>query len=165
MTYFVNLTTFTSIPTAKHLATTTLPTMDCIWGQWVNDACSATCDGTGTQTRTRTNNSENNNQVNKCTGPYEETIQCTVTGTPCPGLISSLIIHWSLAQASLFHFLSGDCIWGDWINGSCSATCDGVGFLSRYRSLQSGYQGNECTGPYQETIECTVTGTPCPGQT
>ena len=98
----MNATTFTTNPTAKHLATTTLPILDCIWGQWVNAACSATCDGLGIQTRTRTKIPEGSTQGNECTGTYQETIQCTVTGTPCPGQTSFLILHRSLAKASLY---------------------------------------------------------------
>ena len=58
-----------------------------------------------------------------------------------------------------------DCVWGEWINGSCSATCDGTGTLTRTRTSEASNGGSECTGPASETIQCTVTNTPCPGKT
>jgi len=105
----------------------------CSWGQWnkVTD-CSKTC-GNGVMRYVRTLQIPQSCGGSPCLGKSNKTIECNERCCPV------------------------DCVWGDWENKTCSASCEG-GEMIRTRRIKTkeACGGQPCIGPTNETVPCNT---------
>ena len=153
--------------------------VDCQWNDWTIGTCSATC-GDGTRTNTRTKKAFAAYGGEECNGPAYIQESCNIQA--CPGMKPLFILYvihsfvsknniwivmsqiWQLVILSFpneQHLISAvHCVWDEWTEGSCSATC-GVGARTNTRAkLVNESDGGTCTGYSTENVMCE--DQPCP---
>jgi len=110
--------------------------VDCVWNPWTDwTNCSVSC-ANGTQSRSRTNIPAKYSGA-ACSGPANQVQNCKMD--PCPI----------------------NCVWGNWIEIPCTATC-GTGRFTKTRSIAvvPNWGGNVCSGT--DIIIQNCSEFPCP---
>ena len=54
-----------------------------------------------------------------------------------------------------------DCIWGDWVNGTCSKTCGGGTRINKRKIRKEALGNGTCEGESTKEEECNPEKCPC----
>jgi len=108
----------------------------CVWDEWIKGDCDKTCGG-GLLTKSRQPLQHAQHGGNDCPGATQLTESCNVQECPV------------------------DCVWDEWVTGTCSQTCgDGVLVDTRRKLQEEMFGGLACEGEPTRQTNCSIA--PCP---